>query len=143
MDTSRRASGRRAAVALATAAVLVSWAGCDTSGSEAGRSADAPHEEHRSSDAAPDPEAETAPDGETPAEVEATRSMPAGYRPCPSQPWSAWVTVDRTTEDYSWADLGDLVVDQDGTATLAMNEWVGGLFNARTLSVPAAEGDPQ
>jgi hypothetical protein len=51
--------------------------------------------------------------------------------------------VDRTTEDYSWADLGDLVVDQDGTATLAMNEWVGGLFNARTLSVPAAEGDPQ
>ena len=142
MDTRRRASGRRAGVALAVVAVLSSWSGCGTS-SDASRSTDAPHKEHRSSDAAPDPEADTAPDGETPAEVEATTSTPAGYQPCPSQPWSAWATVDRTTEDYSWADLGDLVVDQDGTATLAMNEWVGGLFNARTLSVPAAEGDPQ
>lgn len=68
-------------------------------------------------------------------------STPAGFRPCLSQPWSAWTTVDSETEDFSWSDIGDLVVDGDGTATLALDEWVGGLLNARTL--PAVQGDPQ
>ena len=51
--------------------------------------------------------------------------------------------MDSETEDFSWSDIGDLVVDGDGTATLALDEWVGGLLNARTLSLPAVQGDPQ
>lgn len=43
----------------------------------------------------------------------------------------------------AWANIGDLVVDRDGTATLALTEMVGNHFNARTLSLPTAQGDPQ
>lgn len=142
MDTSRRTRGRGATLAIVVVAVLISWSGFDASGS-ARRSTDAQHEEDRPSEAATDLEAGTAPGGETPAEVEATESRQSGPRQCPSQPWGAWTTEDRRTEDFAWADIGDLVVDQDGTATLALDEMVDGLFNARTLSLPAAEGDPQ
>lgn len=142
MDIDRRASGRRATLALVVVVVLSSWSGCDAPGSGS-RSTDAQREENRPSEAVTDFQSGTAPGGETPSEVEAAESAQSGPRPCPSQPWGAWTTEDRRTENFAGADIGDLVVDQDGTATLALDEMVGNHFNARTLSLPAAEGDPQ
>jgi hypothetical protein len=140
MNSDRRTSSRTVTVAFAVVALLTS-SGCDAS-SDASRPTDTrQHEEHRPSQAATDDEASTAPDRETPSK--ASGSTPTGSRPCKSQTWSAWTTVDRTTQDVGWADIGDLVVDKDGTATLALDEMVEGLFQARTLSLPSAEGDPQ
>lgn len=42
-----------------------------------------------------------------------------------------------------WGTIGDLVVDRDGTATLAHGDWAGDRGNVSTSSVPAAAGDPQ
>lgn len=130
-------------MAIVVVVVLSSWSGCDASGS-ASRSIDAQQRvEDRPSEAVTDRKGETESGSETSSEAGAPASTQTGPRPCPSQPGSAWTTVDRRSEDLVWANIGDLVVDRDGSATLALDEMAGNHFNARTLSLPAAEGDPQ
>ncbi|WP_210441298.1 hypothetical protein [Nocardioides xinjiangensis] len=71
-------------------------------------------------------------------------STPAVPRACRTQPSSAW-TIDerRTLVDPVAGTLGDLVVDRNGTATLARRDWADDARIVRTSSLPAAPGDPQ
>jgi hypothetical protein len=77
-------------------------------------------------------------------EVEARDPGRTGPQPCPSQPSSAWTTQDDMTRDLpAYGKIGDLVVDRQGTATLAWTDELGGHWNVRTSDQPSSPGDPQ
>jgi hypothetical protein len=78
------------------------------------------------------------------AVVAATASTSSVLRACRTQPSSAW-TIDerRTLVEPGSGTMGDLVVDRNGTATLARRDWDDDARIVRTSSLPAAPGDPQ
>lgn len=121
--------GRGALRTVLVLVILGTCAGCDGT-SPASRSDGV---QERNADLARTPRVEA---GDDPA--------PIGPQPCPSQPSIAWTTQDRTTRDLpAWGSIGNLVVDRQGTATLAWHDEAGGRWNVRTSDQPSSPGDPQ
>lgn len=130
MNSNRRPGRHRAALALVVIAALISWPASETTGPSQG----------------PDAAAAVGAGADTGLSIEtvARSSMSTDPQSCRTQPSSAWTIDHRKTVDVpKWGTIGDLVVDRNGTATLAHGDWVGDRGNVRTSSVPSAPGDPQ